>query len=321
MYTCEQHFIVEFSFFAIIMPMKKLVITQPMGLTEEQIASLKELGDVKYFDDVCKDTDEWLERVKGADVIYSNSHGLEEGWQSVKDTYITLPFVGFRFMDIDTLKKNNVMVSNSPGCNQVAVAEWVVAMLLNYSRKFPEFIKVSEFNEPTPVYTRSIYGKTVCVMGKGAIGSRVGSALEALGMRVDYYTRKDNLIDKIQDADFIVDCLSLNPSTIKFYDDEFFAKTKDGAVFLSIGHNKTQDIEAIIRNLETGKIQHFITDNASALIFDVNDETYRALLGNPSITITPHVAAYSDNTMETASKMCIENIKAYLAGSPINLIY
>lgn len=300
--------------------MKSIVITQPMGLTEAQLTRLRKIGDVTYFDDVCQTTNEWLERVKGANVIYSNSHGLDAGWQFVKDTYITLPFVGYRFMDIEILKKNNVQVSNSPGCNQIAVSEWIVAMLLNYSRKFPDFIKVN-FHEPTPVYTRSIYGKSACIMGKGAIGARTGNVLAALGMAVDYYTRHDDLAGKIKGADFIVDCLSLNPSTIQFYNDDFFAKAKDGVVFLSISSNQTQDLGAIQKHLKTGKIKHFITDNASALIFDADDKIYTALKGNPNITITPHVAAYSDNTMETASKMCVENIEAYLTGSPIHLIY
>lgn len=45
-----------------------------------------------------------------------------------------------------------------------------------------------------------------------------------------------------------------------------------------------------------------------------------ALLDNPKVTITPHVAAYSDSTAQTAARMCIENIKAHVADNPINIV-
>ncbi len=301
--------------------MKKIVITQPIGFSEEQLSELKTLGDVTAYDTICKDTGEWLERVKGADIICTINYGLDEGWRQLKDVYITYPFVTTAFWDFDLMRERNILASNSPGCNQIAVTEWIVAMLLNYSRRFPDYIKTTKIDGPIPPKTKSIYGKSVCIMGKGTIGSRAGKALEAPGMKVSYYARNDDLAEKVRDVDFIVDCLSLNPSTQNFYNEAFFQKVTDGAVFLTIGQNGTQDFDAILNALESGKIKHFITDNAKALIFDVNDDAYRRLLDYPNTIATPHVAAYSDNTLETASRMCLENIKAYLAGKPTNLVY
>lgn len=301
--------------------MKNIVITQPIGFSEDQLAELRTLGNVTAYDTISKNTDEWLERVKDADIICSNNYGLDDGWRKLKNVYVTYPFVTTAFWDVDLMRQNNILASNSPGCNQIAVTEWIVAMLLNYSRRFPDYIKTSKIDGPIPPKTKSIYGKTVTIVGKGRIGTRAGKALEALGMNVTYYGRDDDLAEKIKDADYIVDCLSLNPSSQNFYNADFFAKAKDGVVFIAIGPNGTQDFDAILAGLDSGKIEHFITDNATSLIFNVEDETYKELLSHPKITITPHVAAYSDNTLETASRMCLENIKAYLAGKPINLVY
>lgn len=301
--------------------MKHIVITQPMGLSEDQLTELKSLGKVTYYDTISKDTHEWLERVKDADIIYSNNYGLDDGWKELKDVYITYPFVTTSFLDMELLKKNKVLISNSPGCNQIAVTEWIVGMLLNHFREFPKYIKTTKIDGPIPPKTKSIYGQSVCIIGKGTIGTRAGKALETLGMEVSYYTRNDDLEAKIKDVDVIIDCLSHNPSTTNFYNKKFFEQTKDGVVFLSISLNETKDIQAIIDGLAKGKIGHYISDNASALVFNAEDKNYKALLDNPKITITPHIAAYSDNTLQTASKMCIENIKAYLAGKPIRLVY
>ena len=301
--------------------MKHIVITQPMGLSEDQLTELKSLGKVTYYETISKDTHEWLERVKNADIIYSNNYGLVDGWRELKNVYITYPFVTTSFLDMDVMKKNKVLVSNSPGCNQIAVTEWIVGMLINHFREFPKYIKTTKIDGPIPPKTKSIYGKSVCVIGKGTIGTRAGNAMEALGMNVSYYTRNDNLKEKIKDVEVIVDCLSHNPSTTNFYDKKFFEQTKEGVVFLSISLNETKNIQAILESLANGKIGHYITDNASALVFNTDDTNYKTLLDNPKITITPHVAAYSDNTLQTASKMCIENIKAYIEGNPIRIVY
>jgi phosphoglycerate dehydrogenase-like enzyme len=300
--------------------MTTIVLTQPLGLTDAQLAELRSLGTITSYNTISKDVNEWLERVKDADIIYTNHHGFGEGWRSLHDTFVTLPFVGVNFLDPKILKVRNIVVSRSPGCNRIAVSEWIVGVLLNYARQLPMFIGATHFDQPTPFYTTSLYGKTACVMGQGYIGSRVGEILDVLGMKVDYYVRGDSLDAKVKDADYIIDCLSLNQSTISFYSKTFFNTVKNGAVLISVSSSKTKDMKALLDSLENGKIAHYITDNAQATLFDTDDAEYQALKANPHVTVTPHIAAYSENTRETAAKMCIENIKAYLAGKPQNVV-
>lgn len=301
--------------------MHKIIITEPVGLTDVQLNNLDKMGDVVYYDTPPKDTKDWLARVKDADIIYTGGKGWEKGWKDIENKYVTYIFVTSAFLDMEVLKRNNVIVSNSPGSNKVAVSEWIVTMLLNYMRQFPTYIKTIHIEGPIPPKTKSVHGKSVCIIGKGNIGEQAGRVLSALGMNVDYYTRHDNLTEKIKDADVIVDCLSSNSSTNAFYDADFFDRTKDGVVFVSISRNETQDYDAILAGLESGKIEHFITDNAASAIFDVESKAYVSMLDHPKITVTPHVAAYCDNTLETANEICIQNIKSYLASEPTNLVY
>src|SRR6266568_395463 len=115
--------------------MHTIVITEPMALTDTQLAELKSLGNVIYHSSRARSTDEWLEWVKDADIIYTGGQGWEKGWKQLKNKYVTYIFVTAAFLYIDVLKQNNVLVSNSPGSNKVAVAEWITAMLLNYLRQ------------------------------------------------------------------------------------------------------------------------------------------------------------------------------------------
>lgn len=294
-----------------------IVVIQPMGVSTNHLDELQKLGDVTYYDTVCKDGADWLERTKDADIVMSNVSGLKEAWPKARNMFLSLTFVGYGFMDLETLKQHNVVIANSPGCNQVAVTEWVIGMLLNYQRYLPQSTKMTAA-DTMPALGESLFGKSVCIVGKGNIGTRVGKALAILGMNVNYYTRHDNLAEKTRNADYIIDCLSLNPGTRHFYNADFFANTKDGVIFMSIALNETQDLDVIEQLLDTRKIRHFISDNASSLLYDTTDATYKRLAANPHITVTPHMAAYADNTAETANQMCIENISAYIAGKPIH---
>jgi len=298
----------------------KIVITQPIGFSDEQLIEIASLGDLKAYNTISNTTEEWLERVEGADIVCSNNYGLDDGWMKLTNVYITYPFVTTAFWDFKLMEKLNIKASNSPGCNQIAVTEWILAMLLNHMRNIPAYIRAKKIVGPIPPNTKSIYGKSVCIIGNGKIGARTANALSSLGMQVAVYSRGDNIQDKIRDADVIVDCLSLNPTSVNFYNRKLFSYAKKGVLFVSISPNETKNHKDILVMLLNGQISHLITDNASSLIFNINDKNYKELLNSRNVTVTPHVAAYSDNTLETASRMCLENMRAYISGNPINLV-
>jgi phosphoglycerate dehydrogenase-like enzyme len=182
---------------------KNISVVQPMGVSEQLLSRLRSLGHVSYYNTVCNDGADWLERVAGADIILTNFSGFNEAWRSVNNVFITLSFVGYGFLDIEMLKQNQVLIADSPGCNQIAVTEWIVAMLINYSRNLTQAIGMTVEPYEAPI-GRSLSGKSVCIVGKGNIGSRAGRMLVAMGMKVNYFTRGDNLADKIRGADFII---------------------------------------------------------------------------------------------------------------------
>ncbi len=158
--------------------MKHIVITQPMGLTRTQLADLQSLGKVTYYDTICKNTDEWIERVNDADIIYSNNYGLDAGWRQVKNVYITYPFVTTSFLDSDVLKKNNVIVSNSPGCNQIAVTEWIVAMLINYFENSQSIVKQLKSKGQSHQKQKVFTGNLSVSWGKGRLGNELEKRLK-----------------------------------------------------------------------------------------------------------------------------------------------
>ena len=110
--------------------MKKIVVTKDLGLSSEQRKRLESLGDVTYYDDLAKSSEEWVKRCQGADIVLAGKAELKEGMYKIKDTFFSLRFVGIGWIDKQKIKESNITVSYCPGCNKEAVSEWAIAMML-----------------------------------------------------------------------------------------------------------------------------------------------------------------------------------------------
>ncbi len=300
--------------------MTKIVIAQNLGLNKEEKNRLNKLGDVKYYDDLAKTPEEWLERCKSADVICTGKFGLKQKIYDLENTFFSLPFVGTGFLDLAKLKEKNIKVSRCPGCNKEAVSEWIVGMIINLFRELPSYINVLDLNIRRPEASKGLAGKNITILGKGNIGSRVGRICEAFEMNVKYFLRGDNLIDPIKEADVVVDALSLNESTKGLLDKNFFFSFKKGSFFITVTSSEIWDVEAILEALDKGILAGMANDCGSVQFGDVKDPFFVKMAQHPKVLATPHIAHNTDVTDRKGNKMMIDNIEAYLSGKPINLI-
>jgi len=300
--------------------MAKIVVSKDLALTPQEIERLEKLGDLVVYNDLPKTYDEWLERCKDADVICSGKFGLKQRYQELKNVFISLPFVGVGFFDKEILKKNNVTVSNSPGCNKDGVAEWNIFMLLNLFREFFNVLDIKDIPSKKPTITKSVVGKSVCILGKGNIGSKVGKVCEALDMKVTYFKRGDGLIDSIKNADIVINCLTTNESTLNLLDNKFFFSFKKGAYFINVCDYVIYDIDALISSLDEGPIERAAIDAMGIQVGDTSDPFYQKIVAHEKIIATPHIAWATDKSEELGNKIMIDNIEAWLNKKPINLI-
>jgi len=301
--------------------MPRIVITQDLGLSPENINRLKGLGDVKFYNNHAKTPEEWIERCQGADIICTGKLGLKQKYQELKDVYISLPFVGVGFFDKKILKERNIIVSNAPGCNKDGVSEWIIFMLLNLFREFYNVINVNSMDSGRPkAVTKSLAKKSVCILGKGNIGSKVGRVCEAFDMKVSYFTRGMNLIDTIKEADAVINCLATNEDTLGLLDRDFFFSFKKGSYFINVCDYVIYDINALIDALDQKIIERAAIDAMGIQVGDTSDSFYQKILAHNKIIATPHIAWGTDVNDELGNKMIIDNIEAYINGNPINLI-
>lgn len=301
--------------------MTKIVVTHDLGLSEDDKSRLKLLGDVTIYDSRPKSPDEWLKRCQSANVICSGIPGLREKYQELKNVFITLPLVNVAYLNRDILNKNNIKASNSPGCNKDAVSEWIIGMMINLLRKLPLYINNNDLpKEKAPEQTIGLTDKMVLILGKGNIGNRVGAICESLKMNVAFFGRGDDLNKKIKGKSVIVNCLSTNKTSVGILDKKFFNSLDRNAYFISVSSNEIYDLEAMFEALDNGILGGAAIDDGTMNIGNTSDPYYQRLLKHSKILATPHIAYNSDISNREGNRIMIDNIEAYLANRPINLI-
>lgn len=303
--------------------MKKIVVTNNQDFTDEQKKRLNKLGKVTYFDAIPKNAEEYLTRTKDADVICSGTAGLKDAYKKLKDVYITVGFVSVVFVDLDILKKNNVKISNAPGANQHAVAEWIVWMMILAMRNFDDYLNLNKSlrqEGSLPPLNPGLTGKKLTILGRGNIGKRVGKLAEAFDMEVCFFKRGDDLYESVKDADIVVDVLSSNPSTKKLLDKHFFEAMKKQSSFITVTRSENLDEEAMLNALDAGLLNRAFTDCGGILVGDTDDLYYQKLLEHPRVYVTPHIAYNSEMSSKMGNDIMIDNVEAWLNGKPQNIL-
>jgi len=216
-----------------------------------------------------------------------------------------------------------VVLCSAVGVHDVAVSEWVVAVILAMNRRIPEFIDMQrrgEWRRDIASQTDDLDGKTVLVVGYGSIGKAVALRLAPFGARVVGVARHaredaesaDALLRLLPNADIVLDLLPLTPETEKFVDKEFLARMKPGALFVNAGRGRTVDTEALLESLRAGRIR-------AAL--DVTDPeplpAGHPLWHAPNLLISPHIAGTVTRWESRAYRFAGEQIRRYAAGQPL----
>lgn len=191
---------------------------------------------------------------------------------------IQVPWTGMDTFDFSSVQGIAVPICNTHS-NADSVAEIGVAMVLDLLKKVSYHdrkMRAGNWNrdqKPLNLKSKMLKKQTVCVLGFGNIGSRIGKLIAAFGAKViavDGHARageiaeevykNDQVKDAIAKADVVVCTLPLTDSTRGMINDEMFGCMKDGVVFVNMSRAAVVDEDAAWRGLESGKIGAFGSD-------------------------------------------------------------
>lgn len=237
---------------------------------------------------------------------------------------------GVNNIPVEEYTKRGIPVFNAPGANSNAVAELVIAGMLLASRHLPaalSFVSGLEGDEES-INTQveknkkdfagfEIAGKTLGVLGLGAIGVRITNAAAALGLNIIGFdpfislasawklnsstipaTDIDDLISR---SDFITLHVPLNDKTKNLINKERIARIKKGATLLNFSRAGVVDEAAVIEALDSGVLQAYVCDFPSP-----------ALIKHPRAITLPHLGASTEEAEDNCAAMVADQIREFL---------
>ena len=236
---------------------------------------------------------------------------------------------GYNNIPTEALAARGIPVFNTPGANANGVKELVICGMLLAARDVVGGIEWCKENATDPAIAKSaekakkafaggeILGKTLGVIGLGAIGKLVVGASEALGMKVigyDPYLSKDaaaaisdtmtftsDLSLVYQLSDYLTIHVPATPGTIGMIDEAACEQMKPGCVFLNFSRDTLVETQAMKRALVTGKVRCYVTDFATP---DVMEMEHALVL--------PHLGASTAESEDNCAIMAVEDIMCYL---------
>ncbi|MBD8136556.1 D-2-hydroxyacid dehydrogenase [Bacillus sp. CFBP 13597] len=236
--------------------------------------------------------------------------------------WIMVMSAGMELMPFKAIEERGIMVTNARGIHKIPMAEYTIGMLLQYEKKLKLLMK----NEKEELWDRKIEvgelnGKTMLVLGVGAIGGEVARLGKAFGMKtigvnrsgkpvgsIDHLYDLDHLLEAIPGADYIVSVLPSTDETKGLLQKEHFKAMKESTVFVNIGRGDLIKDEVLIEALDAGELSHAILD-----VFDPEPLGK----GHPfwrmeNVTVTPHLSSKSGEYLPLTFAIFEKNMREYL---------
>lgn len=299
--------------------------------------ALKEFGDLTVYERTPNDAETILERIGGAEMVLENkinmSRAIIEACPNLK--YIGELATGYNNVDVKAAKEHGVAVSNIPAYSTDSVAQLTIAHLLEICQHVGHHSAIVHGGawvaslDPMFYDTKwpliELRGKTLGIIGFGAIGQRVAQIAKALGMNVVAYSRtvreEGKAIAEYVSLDELLaksDVISLHcplfPETKGIINKDNIAKMKDGVIILNTGRGPLINEQDLADALRSGKVYAAGVDVVSSEPIAADNP----LLTAPNCHITPHLAWMTTAARKRLIDIAVKNVRAFLAGAPIN---
>ncbi|HHW67951.1 D-2-hydroxyacid dehydrogenase [Defluviitalea raffinosedens] len=296
----------------------------------------EKLGDLTVYDRT--PSDKIIERIGDAEVVYTNKTPITretlDACPNIK--FIGVLATGYNVVDVNAAKEKGIPVSNIPTYGTMAVAQFAIALLLelcHHIGEHSECVKRGDWtNNPDWCFWNyplvELAGKTMGVIGFGRIGQATAKIAQALGMKILAYDSFKNpalesetckyaeLDELLANSDVISLHCPLFSETEGIINKSTIAKMKDGVMIINTSRGPLIVEEDLRDALNSGKVAGAAVDVVSSEPIKMDNP----LLQAKNMIITPHIAWAPKESRQRLMDIAVENLKAYAAGAPINVV-
>jgi len=315
----------------------KIVILDGYTLNPGDLSwdAFRALGDFTVYDRTAPG--DIIGRIHDADIVYTNKTLITgetlEACPNIR--FIGVLATGYNVVDTKAAEEKNIPVANVPAYSTASVAQHTFALLLElclHIGAHSDSVRQGDWtNSKDFCYWKypliELAGKTMGIIGFGRIGQAVANIAAAFGMKVLSYNKDKRgqgpggityvgLEQLLSLSDVISLHCPLFPATEKIINANSISGMKDGILLINTSRGPLIDENDLAEALKTGKVGGAALDVVSA-------EPIRSdnpLLNAPNCLITPHIAWAPLESRQRLMDTSVNNLKAYIAGSPINIV-
>lgn len=227
-------------------------------------------------------------------------------------------------VDLEAATESGIVVTNTPGANAQAVADLAIGLMLSVARRIPALNSDLLAGKWTRGRGIELYGKTLGIVGVGAIGRAVARRAQGFSMTVLGYDphvdaalmepehiTATSLETLLRTCDVVSLHLPLVPQTRHILGRAEMAEMRPGAILINTSRGGLVDEEAAREGLCDGHLGGMGLD-----VFETEPPTDSVLLGLDQVVTTPHVGAHTQEAVERMASMAIANLVDVLTGRP-----
>ena len=296
---------------------------------------LKQFGTLKVYDRTLPE--QLIERAKDADVVLTNKVvlGETEFAQLPRLRYIGVQATGYNVIDVEAARRHGITVTNIPAYSTDSVAQMVIAHLLNITQSVGYYARENRTgrwgSNPDFCYWDNplieLAGKQMGIVGFGRTGSAVARLATAFGMKVAVYTSKlqsalPEGVEKMElDALFATsDVVSLHcpltPDTHHLVDAARLARMKPTGILINTARGSIVDEQALADALNSGALHAAGVD----VLTEEPPREDSPLLSTRHCFVTPHIAWATLEARTRLLQICEANLRAFIEGTPQNVV-
>lgn len=318
----------------------KIVVLDGYALNPGDLSwqGFEELGEVTVYDRTSyTDKQEIIERIGDAEAILTNKTPITADVLKAcpQLTYIGVLATGYNVVDLAAAKEQGITVTNIPSYSTNAVAQATFALLLevtnqvghhNRSVHQGDWQTSKDFSYwQTPLM--ELAGKTIGLIGYGAIAQAVATIAHAFQLKVIYFNhrlkpaqadwaKQVSLAELYQEADIISLHVPQFPETEKMIDRTALAQMKSSAILINTARGGLIDEAAVAEALQTGQIAALAADVVSKEPIAADNP----LLQAPNCYLTPHIDWAPVETRRRLMGIAVANLSGFKAGTPQNVV-
>ncbi|WP_010677449.1 D-2-hydroxyacid dehydrogenase [Bacillus timonensis] len=248
-----------------------------------------------------------LPELHSADVLLTYGEDLtpEHIEMAKKLKWIMVISAGLELMPFQAIKEKGILVTNVRGIHKIPMSEYTLSMMLHVTkknRKIVEQQKDKSWDRLTNFPVGELYGKTIGILGVGAIGGEIARLAKAFHMKVIGLNRSGNkheFVDEMvqfnelpfvcKNADYLVSVLPSTNETKYILNDTHFDLMKKEAIFINIGRGDLVKEEVLLRAIQSKKISHAVLDVFEQEPLPSNHPFWSL----ENVTVTPHISSKS----------------------------